>query len=103
MPQNKRQLFKKNRQLVSEKAQALCHPARLDIIKLLKKHGFMLCGEIADHIPLFQATVSQHLDMLLKTEIISREIDYGAVGYRLDEKGWKSAKNHLKQFFAEIG
>lgn len=103
MPQNKRQLFETNRQLVSAKAQALCHPARLNIIELLRKHGFMLCGEITDHIPLFQATVSQHLATLMKANIVSREIEYGVVGYCLDEEGWKLAKNQLKRFFAEIG
>ena len=103
MPQNKRQLFDSKRQLTSTMAQALCHPARLDIIDLLNKHGFMLCGEITDQLPLVQATVSQHLVILMGANIIIREVNFEVVGYQLNTEGWNEAKNHIKRFFAEVG
>jgi ArsR family transcriptional regulator, arsenate/arsenite/antimonite-responsive transcriptional repressor len=43
---------------------ALGHPARLAIIKQLATQEDACCGEIVNHLPLAQSTVSQHLQVL---------------------------------------
>ncbi|MCK7614247.1 metalloregulator ArsR/SmtB family transcription factor [Roseibium sp. CAU 1639] len=43
---------------------ALGHPARLAIVKQLAARKEACCGEIVNHLPLAQSTVSQHLQVL---------------------------------------
>jgi len=43
---------------------ALGHPARLAIVKKLALSNEACCGEIVNHLPLAQSTVSQHLQVL---------------------------------------
>ena len=45
-------------------AQALGHPARVAILRLLKEREVCICGEIVESLPLAQSTVSQHLKVL---------------------------------------
>ncbi len=103
MPQNKRILFPPVRLHTALKAQALCHPARLEIIELLRHYDFLLCSEIVDYLPLQQSTISYHLSVLLQAEIIIRDEMAGAVGYRINLQGWRTTKEYLQQFFTEVG
>ena len=43
---------------------ALAHPARLRILRHLKRIDRCVCGEIVTVLPLAQSTVSQHLKIL---------------------------------------
>lgn len=52
--------------------QALSNPYRREIIKLLKWRN-MNAGEIAEHFQIAQPSVSRHLDVLKKAEIITVE------------------------------
>ena len=52
--------------------QALSNPYRREIIKLLKWKN-MNAGEIAEHFQIAQPSVSRHLDVLKKAEIITVE------------------------------
>ncbi len=54
---------------------ALGHPARIQILRLLLAREACFCGEIVDHLPLAQATVSQHLKVLKEAGLIQGEID----------------------------
>jgi ArsR family transcriptional regulator len=56
-------------------AKALGHPARVRILRLLLGRDACFCGEIVDHVPLAQATVSQHLKVLKSAGLIEGEID----------------------------
>ena len=103
MPQNKRMLFSSRQQQVATKAQAMCHPARLEILELLRKHDFMLCGDLVELLPLQQGTISHHLEVLLEAQIIIRDEFVGAVGYRINHIGWQAAKRCIEHFFAQIG
>ncbi|MEY3172286.1 MAG: hypothetical protein RLZZ436_199 [Planctomycetota bacterium] len=62
-------------------ARALGHPARVRIVSLLVRRNSCVCGEIVDHLPLAQSTVSQHLKILRKSGIIDGEIDGPRVCY----------------------
>lgn len=56
-------------------AKALGHPARVRILRLLLARDSCFCGEIVQHVPLAQATVSQHLKVLKDAGLIQGEID----------------------------
>lgn len=59
----------------------LAHPARVRIVRLLAERNSCVCGEIVDHLPLAQSTVSQHLKVLRKAGIIDGEVDGPRVCY----------------------
>jgi ArsR family transcriptional regulator len=65
-------------------AQALGHPARVAIIRLLKERETCICGEIVEVLPLAQSTVSQHLKVLKDAGWIQGEVDGPRVCYCLD-------------------
>ena len=62
-------------------AKALGHPARVAIVRLLLRRGECICGDIVEHIPLAQATVSQHLKVLKEAGWIRGEVDGPRVCY----------------------
>ncbi|MFP4156979.1 MAG: ArsR/SmtB family transcription factor [Opitutales bacterium] len=53
-------------------AGALAHPARINIMKLLQDWGEAPCGQIVEALPLSQASVSQHLNCLLKAGLLKQ-------------------------------
>jgi ArsR family transcriptional regulator len=69
---------------------ALGNPIRFEIIKFLVTHPGCITGDIVDHLPISQATVSQHLKVLKDTGWISGIIEGTSTCYELDEKniGW---------------
>lgn len=62
-------------------AKALGHPARVAIVRLLLGREACFCGELVEHLPLAQATVSQHLKVLRDAGLIRGEIDGPRVCY----------------------
>jgi DNA-binding transcriptional ArsR family regulator len=62
---------------------ALCHPARMRIVRLLAQRESCICGELVDELPLAQATVSQHLKVLKDAGIITGQVKGPAVCYCL--------------------
>ncbi|MEP6927420.1 MAG: metalloregulator ArsR/SmtB family transcription factor [Ginsengibacter sp.] len=80
-------------------ANALSHPARISILKLLAKKQACICGDIVDELPLSQSTVSQHLKELKEAGLIKGDIDGATVCYCIDEKEWKAARAWLNQLF----
>jgi ArsR family transcriptional regulator len=62
-------------------AKALGHPARVRILRLLIERNACVCGDIVDHLPLAQSTVSQHLKQLKDAGLIQGEIDGPRVCY----------------------
>ena len=69
---------------------ALGNPIRFEIIKFLVTHPGCITGDIVDHLPIAQATVSQHLTVLKDTGWIAGIIEGTSTCYELDEKniGW---------------
>jgi ArsR family transcriptional regulator len=62
-------------------AKALGHPARVQIIRFLLTQDSCMCGDIVEHLPLAQSTVSQHLKMLKEAGLIHGTIDGPRVCY----------------------
>lgn len=103
MPQNKRFLFSFSNQETSRYAQALCHPARLQIIELLQQHEFLIHKELTEKLPLASSTISQHLQFLAHARIVIRDEFAGVVGYRLNRIGWQDAKHCIAAYFSRVG
>lgn len=65
------------------KLKALSHPARLEILKVLKSKC-CICGDIVEVLPLAQSTVSQHLKVLKEAGFIVGETEGTQVFYALN-------------------
>jgi len=74
---------------LSQLADALGHPARVAILRLLKKREMCVCGEIVEVLPLAQSTVSQHLKVLKATGWIQGTKDGARVCYCLNPETLK--------------
>jgi len=81
---------------LAELAQALGHPARVAIVRLLQERKTCLCGDIVEVLPLAQSTVSQHLKMLKQAGWIEGEVDGPRVCYCLNPQTLKKFKSLIK-------
>lgn len=62
---------------------ALADPIRREILQMLKQ-GNMSVGEIASHFDMTQATISYHLAVLKKADLIWEEKDKNFIYYDLN-------------------
>jgi ArsR family transcriptional regulator len=67
-------------------AKALGHPARVQIVRFLLSRDSCMCGDIVEHLPLAQSTVSQHLKHLKASGLIRGTIDGPRVCYCVEPK-----------------
>lgn len=65
---------------------ALGNPVRFEIMKFLVTHPYCITGDIVEHLPIAQATVSQHLKVLREAGWISGIVDGPAISYCLNEE-----------------
>jgi DNA-binding transcriptional ArsR family regulator len=63
---------------------ALGNPIRFEIMKFLVTHPGSMTGDIVDHLPVAQATTSQHLAVLRKAGWIEGVVEGSAVNYQLN-------------------
>jgi DNA-binding transcriptional ArsR family regulator len=63
--------------------EALAHPVRRAILKLLRKKA-MSAGEIAEHFPIAKATLSGHFNVLKNADLVSTERQGTTIIYRLN-------------------
>ncbi len=66
-----------------ETFKALSDPARREILELLK-NGRMSAGEIAGHFDMTQATVSYHLKILRKADLVRESREKNFIYYELN-------------------
>ena len=69
--------------LFGETFKALADPARRDILQMLKK-GRMSAGDIGSHFDMTGATVSYHLKILKKADLIWEKKDKNFIFYELN-------------------
>lgn len=62
------------------------NPIRFEVLKFLVTHPGCITGDLVDHLPISQATVSQHLKVLREAGWIEGEITGPAVCYTLSRK-----------------
>ncbi len=65
-------------------AGALSHPARISIVTLLQGKEHVSFKEIVNEIPLAQATVSQHVKVLLEAELLIQFPEGPRMSYALN-------------------
>jgi len=65
---------------------AIGNPIRFEIIKFLGTHPGCITADIVEHLPIAQATVSQHLKVLKDTGWIAGIIEGTSTYYQLDDK-----------------
>jgi DNA-binding transcriptional ArsR family regulator len=68
---------------MNEVFEALAHPVRRDILKLLRRKA-MSAGEIAEHFPIAKATLSGHFNVLKNADLVSTERQGTTIIYRLN-------------------
>lgn len=78
-------------------AKALGHPARVAILRFLRRDGDCICGDIVDRLPLAQATVSQHLKVLKSAGLLDGEIDGPRVCYCPEPRALERLKALLEK------
>lgn len=78
---------------------ALAHPVRREILKLLRKRP-MSAGELAEHFDLAKPTLSGHFTVLKAADLVSTERRGTTILYRLNMSVIEEA---LSAFMAAIG
>lgn len=81
---------------------ALGHPARLAIIKQLAMRDEACCGEIVDHLPLAQSTVSQHLQVLKDAGLLVCDARGRNCHYFLNHDMLRRAEAFSEDFWKEL-
>ncbi len=65
---------------------ALGNPARVLIVKELRRRGVCQTGSLVDSLPLSQSTISEHLRRPKEAGIVTGDIDGPATCYCVDER-----------------
>lgn len=76
---------------------ALGNPARVLIIKELRRRGVCQTGLLVDNLPLSQSTISEHLRRLKEAGIVTGEIDGPATCYCVDEAAMEWLTRQISQ------
>ena len=63
---------------------ALAHPVRLQIMELLRNKEHKCCGDICSCLPLAQSTISQHLELLCRANLVCCQLDGTRSNYSLN-------------------
>ncbi len=84
-------------------AKAVCHPARIAILRYLVSHKGCICNDIVAELPLSQSTISQHLKALRDGGLIKGSIDGPRICYCLDEKNVSKCLQLLQGLINNLG
>lgn len=84
---------------MNEVFEALAHPIRRDILKLLRKRA-MSAGEIAEHFTIAKPTLSGHFTVLKHADLVTTERQGTTIIYRLNMSVMEEA---LAAFMALAG
>lgn len=75
------------------------NPLRFAILKFLAERPGCITGDIVDHLPIAQATVSQHLKVLRDAGWIRGEIEGPATCYNLDKETVSWFRSRVQDIF----
>ena len=94
--------FSARENTIADFAKAFAHPARVAILEFLAHQDACMCGDIVDHLPLSQSTVSQHLAELKRVGLVKGEIEGPRVCYCIDKDVWNEARQALSMFLTDV-
>jgi len=101
MALDKSNLFPAHTVALAEFAEGLGHPARISIVTELMKHpDGLCCGELVERMPLAQATVSQHIKVLQRIDLLEATSQHTRMIYRLRQD---KLKDFCKAFQQTLG
>jgi DNA-binding transcriptional ArsR family regulator len=98
---SKAHLYEEADQITSFYARAFTHPARLKILRSLRKNSPKTVQQLAIEHPLTLAAISQHLEMLRDAGFISFTCAYPFLLYSFEEEVYNEAIEYLFQFLRE--
>jgi ArsR family transcriptional regulator, arsenate/arsenite/antimonite-responsive transcriptional repressor len=102
MGASKTDQFSKRENEMAQLFKALAHPARIAIVEYLLSVDTCICGDIVDHLPLAQPTVSQHLKELKQAEIIQGSVEGTAICYCINEKTMQKIQKYFGKIESKI-
>jgi ArsR family transcriptional regulator len=102
MGASKTDQFSKRENDMAQLFKALAHPARIAIVEYLLSVDTCICGDIVDHLPLAQPTVSQHLKELKQAEIIQGSVEGTAICYCINEKTLQKIQKYFGKIESKI-
>ncbi len=83
-------------------AKSLSHPARVAILRKLASVKGCSCGGVVDDLPLAQATISQHLAVLVSSGFITRTPQGAMSCYSVDREAIRHFVDAIDGFLSEI-
>lgn len=98
MGASKYSLFSTEQNRMALITKAFGHPARIAIIEYLSENERCACNELVDHIPLSQATISQHLKELKNVGIITSKVIGNSILYCINDQSFKEIKQEFEKF-----
>ena len=98
----KAHLYAENDQITSHLAKAIFHPARIQIIRKLHKHGTCTVEDLSELHPITQPSISQHLRILRKVHLVTCIEKFPYTYYSLDKEMFRKFKKHLMIFLKTI-
>ena len=78
---------------------AIGHPMRFEILQFLISHPNCYTKDIVDHLPISQATVSQHIKQLRETGWLASEAVCQMTSHWLDEANINWFKTKVGELF----
>jgi len=78
---------------------ALGNPIRFEILKYLVTHPGCITGDIVDHLPIAQATVSQHLKVLRSAGWVVGNVSGPSRCYCLDAENVRWFRTQVETIF----
>jgi len=81
---------------------ALGHPARLKIIRKLKRDGPCTVNVLHKWHPISLPSLSQHIGILRRAHILDFKEKYPYTYYSLNPKNYQKVKHILKSFLEEM-
>lgn len=102
MGASKTEQFSKRENEMAQLFKALAHPARIAIVEYLLSVDTCICGDIVDHLPLAQPTVSQHLKELKQAGIIQGSVEGTAICYCINEKTLQKIQKYFGKIESKI-
>lgn len=94
--------FSKRENDMAQLFKALAHPARIAIVEYLLSVDTCICGDIVDHLPLAQPTVSQHLKELKQADVIQGSVEGTAICYCINEKTMQKIQRYFGKIESKI-
>lgn len=89
----------KDQQRLVRMFKALGNPIRFEIMKFLVTHPGCITGDIVEHLPIAQATVSQHLKVLREAGWISGTTSGQATSYCLNDSAIAWFRERVGEIF----